>query len=388
MSKMHLIATSAFGIESAVGRELERLGYGDQHIENGKVTFSGDEAAICRTNLWLRSADRVLVKMGEFKALSFEELFEQTKSLPWDEWIPENAEFPVDGKSISSKLSSVPDCQAIVKKAVVEKLKQRYRREWFEETGPLYRIEVALLKDMATLTLDTTGAGLHKRGYRRLAGSAPLKETMACAMLMISRWNRDRILIDPFCGSGTIPIEAAMIAKNIAPGLKRSFSSEGWSSIPRELWKKARDEARDLIRHDSELRIHGSDISEEAISLARHHAKQAGVDSDIHLQRMDMADISSRYKYGFIICNPPYGQRLGEVRQAESLYRHMAKTFKELDTWSYYILASHPEFEKIFGRRADKKRKLYNGRILCNYYQFYGPPPPKREPGADMLKKV
>jgi len=377
MGKIHLIATAAFGIESVVGRELKRLGYDDQFVENGKVTFAGDERAICRTNLWLRSADRVLVKIGEFKAVTFEELFEKTKALPWDEWIPENAEFPVEGKSIDSKLASVPDCQAIVKKAVVEKLKKKYKREWFDENGPRYRIEVALLKDVATLTIDTSGAGLHKRGYRKLVGGAPLKETLASAMIMISRWNKDRVLIDPFCGSGTIPIEAAMIACNIAPGIKRSFAAESWPNIPSGLWKEAREEANDLAEYGKDLRIHGSDISEEAMSLARYHAREAGVEASIHLQRMPVADIRSRYKYGFIICNPPYGERLGEMREVEKLYRQMGTVFSAFDTWSYYIIASHPAFEKFFGRRADKKRKLYNGRIMCNYYQYFGPPPPK-----------
>lgn len=380
MAKMHLIATSAFGIEAVVGRELKKLGYEDQLVENGKVTFSGDENAICRSNLWLRTADRVLVKVGEFRALSFEELFEQTKALPWEDWIPENAEFPVEGKSVDSKLASVPDCQAIVKKAVVEKLKQKYKRDWFEETGPRYRIEVALLKDMATLTIDTSGAGLHKRGYRKLVSGAPLKETLASAMILVSRWNADRVLIDPFCGSGTIPIEAALIGRNIAPGLNREFAADAWPNIPKHLWQNARKEARELIRQDRELRIQGSDIDEEVMSLARYHAREAGVEEDIHLQRMPMADIKSRYKYGFIICNPPYGERLSEMKEVEKLYRQMGTVFKDFDTWSCYVLAAHPEFEKFFGRKADKKRKLYNGRILCNYYQFFGPPPPKRPP--------
>ncbi len=377
MTKLHLIATSAFGIEAVVGRELKALGYDDQSVDNGKVTFSGDESAICRTNLWLRTADRVLIKIGEFKALTFDELFEGTKALPWDQWIPVNAQFPVDGKSIDSKLSSVPDCQAIVKKAVVEKLKQKYKRDWFDEDGPLYRIEVALLKDLATLTIDTSGAGLHKRGYRKLVSGAPLKETLASAMILISRWKHDRALIDPFCGSGTIPIEAALIARNIAPGLKREFTAENWPNISKSLWENARTEANDLIKTDRELRIHGSDIDEEVMSLARYHAKQAGVESSIHLQKMSVSDIKSRYKYGFIICNPPYGERLGEIKEVEKLYREMGKIFKTFDTWSYYVITSQQEFEKIFGRRADKKRKLYNGRLLCNYYQFYGPPPPK-----------
>lgn len=388
MSRIQLIATATFGIEAVVGRELARLGYEDQFTENGRVTFHGDEEAVCRTNLWLRSADRVLVKMGEFKALTFDELFEGTKALPWDQWIPGDAEFPVDGKSVDSRLSSVPDCQAIVKKAIVEKLKQKYKRQWFEETGPLYRIEVGLLKDTATLTLDTTGPGLHKRGYRKLVSGAPLKETLAAAMIMISRWNPDRILIDPFCGSGTIPVEAAMIGRNMAPGANRKFSAEDWGNIPPQLWKKAREEAGDLVRKDRELRIQGSDIDNDVMSLARYHAKQAGVENDIHLQRMPAADIASRYKYGFIICNPPYGERLGELKEVEALYRQMGSVFKTLDTWSYYILTSHPKFEALFGRRADKKRKLYNGRLMCNYYQFYGPPPPRERPSVPETENV
>ncbi len=379
MSKIQLIATSAFGIEAVVGRELKKLGYEDQMVENGRVTFFGDESAICRSNLWLRTADRVLVKVGEFKAQSFEELFENTKALPWEQWIPEDAEFPVEGKSIDSKLFSVPDCQAIVKKAVVEKLKQKYKRDWFEETGPKFKIEVALLKDMATLTIDTSGAGLHKRGYRKLVSGAPLKETLACAMLLVSRWNPDRVLVDPFCGSGTIPIEAALMGLNIAPGSGREFVAESWPAIPAGLWREARMEAQDLAVRDKELRISGSDIDEEVMSLARYHAKQAGVDKHIHLQRMPMSELKSRYKYGFIVCNPPYGERLGQDREVEKLYKEMGRVFGTLDTWSYYVITSHPEFEKLFGRRADKKRKLYNGRLLCNYYQFYGPPPKKAD---------
>lgn len=385
MGKIQLIATTAFGIEAVVERELKKIGYEDTFVENGRVTFAGDENAICRSNLWLRTADRVLLKMGEFQALSFEELFEGTKALPWDEWIPEDAEFPVEGKSIDSKLFSVPDCQAIVKKAVVEKLKQRYKCDWFKETGARYKIEVALLKDTATLTIDTSGAGLHKRGYRKLVGEAPLKETLACAMLLISRWNKERVLIDPFCGTGTIPIEAALIGHNIAPGLNREFAAEKWGRVGEILWKNARDEAKDLAELDRELRISGSDINEEVMSLARYHAKQAGVESSIHLQRMSFTDIKSRYKYGFIICNPPYGERMGESREIESLYKQMGSVFSVLDTWSCYILTSHPNFEKLFGRKADKKRKLFNGRIQCNYYQFFGPPPPKIRDEAEIV---
>lgn len=377
MSRIELIATATFGLEAVVAREVKELGYDDMTVENARVIFAGDESAVCRANLWLRTADRVLVKMGEFRALTFEELFEQTKALPWPDWIPENAAFPVQGKSVKSRLYSVPDCQAIVKKAVVEKMKMRYKREWFEETGPRYVIEVALLKDTATLTIDTSGAGLHKRGYRRLGSRAPLKETLAAAMILLSRWHPDRVLIDPFCGSGAIPIEAALIGMNIAPGLKREFASGGWPNIPKSLWVKAREEALDLASPNLNLRVFGSDIDGEALSLARYHARQAGVEEKIFFQKLAVNELRSKYKYGYIICNPPYGERLGDMREVERLYREMGTVFKALDTWSFYILTSHPDFEWLFGRRSDKKRKLYNGRIQCNYYQFFGPHPPR-----------
>lgn len=383
MSKLQLIATSAFGIESVVARELKWLGYEDQLIENGRVTFAGDELAICRSNIWLRTADRVLVKMGEFEAPTFDELFERTKALPWDEWLPEDAEFPVDGKSVNSKLASVPDCQAIVKKAIVEKMKQRYKKQWFEETGPLYRIEVSLLKDRATLTIDTSGPGLHKRGYRDLVSGAPLKETLASALLLISRWKPGRELIDPFCGSGTIPVEAAMMAANMAPGIKRDFSAERWHQVPAGLWNRAREEAVDKVKFDSEIRLHGSDIDDGVLRLARHHADKAGVSQLIHFQKRDFSEISSRYKYGFIVTNPPYGERIGEMPEVERIYRDLGAVFKRFDTWSFYVLTSHPRFEALVGRKADKKRKLYNGRIQCNYYQFFGPPPPKPSRESD-----
>lgn len=377
MKKIELMATAAFGVEAVVSRELKKLGYTEQSTENGRITFTGDYKAICRSNIWLRSSERILVKVGEFKALTFDELFEGTKALPWEEWIPENGEFPVGGKSINSKLSSVPDCQAIVKKAIVERLKTVYKRQWFEETGAMYKIEVGLLKDKATLTIDTSGTGLHKRGYRKLVGEAPLRETLACAMLLISWWKGDRVLIDPFCGTGTIPIEAAMIAKNIAPGINRSFAAEEWDCIPENIWREEREEAKELVKKDGVLRIQGTDIDERAISLARYHAAQAGVEKDIHLQTMPVSEISSRYKHGFIICNPPYGERSGDMGNVERLYANMGEVFKKLDTWSFYILTSHPGLEKIFGREANKRRKLYNGRIMCTYYQFFGPPPSK-----------
>jgi len=379
MSKIQLIASAVFGTESVVGRELKWLGYDDQFIQDGSVTFAGDEEAIARTNMWLRSAGRILIKVGEFKALSFEELFEGTKALPWEDWIPEDAEFPVVGKSINSKLFSVPDCQAIVKKAIVERLKLKYKKQWFEETGPRYKVEIGLLKDTATLTIDTSGAGLHKRGYRKIVGEAPIKETLASAMLLISHWNKERVLWDPFCGSGTIPIEAAMIGLDMAPGLNREFAAEKWTNMFDKQWANARKEAKDMLKLDRKLRIYGTDIDEEAVSLARYHAKMAGVDQHIHFQRLPMKEVSSRFEYGCFITNPPYGERLGETKEIEELYKHMGRVFTKFDTWSYYIITSHPGFEKLFGKPASKRRKLYNGMLQCNYYQYFGPRPPRNE---------
>lgn len=379
MNALELMATAAFGVETLVARELTELGYSKQRVENNRVTFWGDESAICRANLWLRSADRVLLKVGQFNARTFEELFQQTKALPWPDWLPRDANFPVEGKSIKSTLFSVPDCQAIVKKAIVEKMKERYKLQWFPENGPRYTIEVALLKDVVTLTIDTSGPGLHKRGYRKLVGQAPLKETMAASLLALSYWNPDRTLLDPFCGTGTIPIEAALKGLNIAPGLRRNFAAEGWPMIPANLWEGARTEARELIRNDRELSISGFDIDEAALSLARHHAREAGVEKAVHFQHRDVADLQSSKKYGCIICNPPYGERLEDAPAAERLYKEMGRAFKKLETWSLYVLTSHPRFESLFGRKADKNRKLYNGKIECHYYQFYGPRPPARE---------
>ncbi len=377
MQKVDLIATATFGLESVVAEEVKNLGYENVTVDNGRVMFTADLAAIPKTNLWLRTADRVRVKIGEFRATTFDELFEQTKALPWADWIPEHATFPVEGKSVKSTLFSVPDCQAIVKKAVVESLKQTYKRDWFEETGPLFKIEVALLKDIATLTIDTSGPGLHKRGYRELIGTAPLKETMAAALILLSRWKPDRVLVDPFCGSGTIPIEAALIGQNIAPGMNREFVSESWPIIPKNLWREARAETHDLAQYDRKLEIIGTDIDEEILRVARHNSQEAGVDEQIHFQRMAMGELRSKRKYGYIICNPPYGERLGDYSQAERLYREMGQVFRNLDTWSYYVITSHEEFEKHFGRQASKKRKLYNGNLKVDYYQFFGPRPPR-----------
>ncbi|GED56889.1 class I SAM-dependent RNA methyltransferase [Brevibacillus formosus] len=377
MQKVELIATATFGLESVVAEEVKALGYGSVQVENGKVTFTADISAIPRTNLWLRTADRVRLKIGEFKATTFDELFEKTKALPWADWITEDGTFPVEGKSVKSTLFSVPDCQAIVKKAVVESLKKTYKREWFDEQGPLYKIEVALLKDVATLTIDTSGPGLHKRGYRELIGQAPLKETMAAAMIMLSRWKPDRVFMDPFCGSGTLPIEAALIGQNIAPGMNREFVSETWPVIPKTAWREARAETHDLARYDQKLEIIGTDIDDEILKIARRNATEAGVDDLIHFQRMDVRDVRTKRKYGYLICNPPYGERLGEWKQVAKMYGEMGKTFAAMDTWSFYIITSDEQFEEHFGRTASKKRKLYNGNIKVDYYQFFGPRPPR-----------
>lgn len=377
MNTVNLIATSAFGLEAVVANELKGLGYENLRTENGRVSFSAGADAIARCNLWLRAADRLLLQVGEFEARTFEELFQQTKSLPWADWIPESGEFPVEGKSVQSQLFSVSDCQAIVKKAIVEKMKLKYPVKWFKESGPRYRVEVALLNNRATLTIDTSGAGLHKRGYRKLAGEAPLKETLAAAMIMLSRWRADRAFIDPCCGSGTIPIEAGLIGRNIAPGLNREFDAEKWPQVPARVWQQAREEARDSILTNQPLGIMGFDIDGQALELARYHARQAGLGNLVSFQRQSVSELRSSYRYGFLITNPPYGERLSEKAEVEGLYRQMGSVFENLDTWSFYVLTSHPGLEKLLRRKADKRRKLYNGRIQCTYYQFYGPKPDK-----------
>jgi putative N6-adenine-specific DNA methylase len=342
MGKVTLIATAAMGIEALVAEEVRSLGYENCVVENGKVIFEADEKAICRSNLWLRTADRVKLKIGEFKATTFDELFERTKKLNWAQFIPVDAEFPVIGKSVKSKLFSVSDCQSIVKRAVVESLKLTYKQTtWFEEKGPLYRIEVALLKDIVTLTIDTSGVGLHKRGYRADQGEAPLKETLAATLVKLTNWTADKPFIDPFCGSGTIPIEAALIGQNIAPGFNRDFASEKWHWIDQKHWD------------------------------------EASLGDIVTFKQMQVKDITSRDEYGVVIGNPPYGERIGEKKEVEQMYKDMGKAFEKLPTWSIYMLTSHPEFEQLYGKQATKKRKLFNGFIRTDYYQFWGPRPPR-----------
>jgi putative N6-adenine-specific DNA methylase len=370
-----MIATTTFGLEAVAKRELESLGFSGIKADNGRLDFSGNIEDIVKANLWMRTADRILVKMGEFKALSFEELFQGTLSIPWEDWIPEDGNFIIEGKSHNSKLYSISDSQRIVEKAIVERLKKTYPVEWFKKTGARYKIEVSILKDMVTLTMDTSGAGLHKRGYRDRAGDAPIKETLAAAMVMLSYWNKDRVLFDPFCGSGTILIEAAMIARNIAPGLDRSFDAEGWGVIPEEVWTKARVDARKAIDYSQELHILGSDTDKRSILRARDNASNLGINEDISFFVKDMRDVDMNFEYGVVITNPPYGERMGEKEEVQNLYVDLGKKLRPHDTWSVYVITSDEEFEKLYGKKADRKRKLYNGRIKVDYYQFYGPRP-------------
>lgn len=371
MGKMDLVATSTFGLEKILADELKELGYYDLQVENGKVNFQGDIYDICRSSLWLRTADRVRIKVGEFEATSFEELFDKTYDLPWEEYLPENASFPVEGKSINSTLFSVPDCQAIVKKAAVEKLKSKYKKEWFQEDGPLFRLEVAIHKDIATLTIDTAGAGLHKRGYRKNFKGAPLKETLAAGLLKIAGYSAETPLIDPFCGLGTIPIEASLIGKNIAPGLNRDFAFEKWPFVSKKQIDTARTEAKDLADYEASLYIIGNDLDEESIKMSRENASHAGVENDIHFQKRPLHKLGTKKKYGMIVCNPPYGYRLEEKKQVKKIYKDMSRVFSKLKTWSFYILTPEKNFEKIFGKKASKRRKLYNGRIEVHYYQYF-----------------
>lgn len=371
--KLELIATATFGLEAVVKREIQDLGYKVIKTEDGKITYLGDERAIVRSNLWLRSADRVLLKMGEFHAETFEELFQQTKALPWDELIPIDGEFTVTGTSVKSKLHSVPSCQSIVKKAIVRRMSETYCVDEFEETGAKYTVKATLLKDRCTLTVDTSGAGLHKRGYRVKDVAAPIKETLAAAMVQLSFWNKDRLMIDPCCGSGTIPIEAAMIGRNIAPGLNRDFASSKWDIIPQSIWKEERKAAFDAMDYDHQLRIFAFDIEPKAIEAAVENAIEAGVDDCIVFKRMNMMRMEAREPGGIIITNPPYGERIGEERQIANIYNKYNEFLKENPTWSLFLITTDKKAEeKIRGTAADRRRKLYNGRLEVCYYQFHG----------------
>jgi putative N6-adenine-specific DNA methylase len=372
MAQHTIIATSTFGLESVVARELRKLGYSDMTVENGKVTFRGNEDDIARCNIWLRTADRVFIKVADFEARDFEELFRGTRDIRWNEMIPADGKMHVIGRSVSSKLASVKDCQSIVKKAVIEAMKASHSIDQFPETGPLYRIEISLLRDKATLTLDTTGQGLHRRGYREETGEAPLRENLAAALVLLSRWSPERILADPFCGSGTIPIEAAMIGRNIAPGLKRTFASEKWPQIPRHIWDTTRKEARDKA-NNLPFRILASDNDARVLKKARENAVNAGAGDCIVFQKLSFEEFRSRKKYGLIICNPPYGERMGDSGEIEKICKKMGETFAMLDSWSFFILSAYPQFQIYFGKKATRNRKLYNGGIKCYLYEYLGP---------------
>jgi putative N6-adenine-specific DNA methylase len=379
----HLTARVGFGLEAVVSRELKALGFDDLKSEDGRVHFSGGLDSIVRANLWLRSADRVVLQMAEFTALDFGELFDRTRDLPWEQWLPRDAEFPVTGRSSKSQLHSVPDCQRIVKKAIVERLREAYNIDWFEETGPLYPIEVSVLKDNVKLTIDTSGSGLNKRGYRKLTAKAPLRETLAAAMVQLSVWNPERPFVDPFCGSGTIVIEAALIATNRAPGINRSFACTDWPQIEDSIWEYAWQEAKDLIRPAPEELLIGTDVDPEVLSMARYHANKAGVGELVHFQQRPFRELSSAKKFGCVITNPPYGERMGEEAEVERIYASMAGVFNKLETWSFFVLTPFADFQKSVRRQSTRRRKLYNAKIACTLHQLLGPRPPRREPPTD-----
>lgn len=376
--KLELIATATFGLEAVVKREIENLGYKILKSEDGKITFLGDERAVVRANLWLRSADRVQIKMAEFMAYEFEDLFQQMKGIAWEEWIPIDGKFIMNGSSVKSKLSSVPACQSVAEKAVVERLKEAYGVDYFQKSGALYDIKITLLKDRVTVTLDTTGPGLHKRGYRQHSVEAPIKETLAAAMLQLSFWKKDRILTDPCCGSGTIPIEAAMIARNIAPGLSRSFVSEEWEAIPEKFWKEERKAAFEAIDNECSPKIFGLDINPAAIEAAKANAEAAGVEDCIRFAVADVAAMRTKSLGGVIVTNPPYGERIGDKQGIEKIYEAYRRFFCENPTWSLFVVTADKSIEKKLERQADRRRKLYNGRMEVCYYQFHGEKPPKQ----------
>ena len=372
MTNYKLVATSAMGLESIVADEVKELGF-ETKTDNGKVYFEGDETAIARTNMWLRVADRVRIIVGEFTATTFDELFEQTKSLPWEQYLPVDAKFPVAGKSVKSTLYSTPDCQAIVKKAIVERLKSAYGRIGFlDETGPLFKLEVSILKDKVTLTIDSSGAGLHKRGYRVGQGDAPLKETMAAALVKLTRWHPDRPFVDPFCGSGTIAIEAAMIGQQIAPGYNRDFSSEEWPWMKQEVWDRVMEEAEDLAKYDQPLDITGFDVDPKMIKIAKQNAVEAGFMDLIRFEQRDVNNLTVEGLNGVLVGNPPYGERLGEIEEAEELARVIGHIMDRYPSWSVYMLSSLENFETMYGKKATKKRKLFNGFIRTDFYQYWG----------------
>lgn len=380
MKQFEYISPCHFGLEAVLKKELMDLGCEITKVEDGKVSYSGDVNTCARANMFLRTTERVLLKVASFTAETFDELFEKTKMIPWEEYLPKDGKFWVaKANSVNSKLFSPSDIQSIMKKAIVERMKLKYKQEWFEETGNSYPLRVTIFKDEVTVCIDTSGESLHRRGYRKMVSKAPITETLAAALIMLTPWNKDRLLVDPFCGSGTIPIEAAMIGAKIAPGIQRTFLAETWTEMfPESAWSQVRQEASDIMNKDIEMSIQGYDLDGEIVAAARQNAKLAGVDHLIHFQQKALKDLSSNKKYGFIITNPPYGERLEEKKELQGLYKEMGKVFGSLDSWSYYIITSLEDAQKYIGRQADKNRKIYNGMIKTYYYQYMGPRPPKQ----------
>ncbi len=380
---MEFIAPCHFGMEAVLKREITKLGYQVTAVDDGRVTFAGDASAAARANVFLRTTERILIKIGEFKALSFDELFEETKKIPWEEFLPEDAKFWVaKASSVKSVLFSPSDIQKIVKKAIVERMKNTYHKEWFPESGAGYPLRITIKKDVVTIGMDCTGSALHKRGYRVSPVIAPISETLAASLIALTPWFPDRILVDPFCGSGTIPIEAAMRAKHIAPGMKRRFLGEDWSTVvPKEAWREARSEAQAAVLPTAECDIQGYDIDPRAVRFARDNAEAAGVADCIHFQQRAVRDLSHPKKYGFVITNPPYGERLEEREHLPELYRQIGEAYQGLDDWSMYLITSYEDAEKYIGRKADRNRKIYNGMLKTYFYQFMGPKPPKKNRG-------
>lgn len=379
MEKVKLVATTTFGLESITRRELEMLGYNNIEVENGKVSFIGCLRDVVITNLKLRTAERVLIELDKFEVLSFEELYNKTFEIEWEKWIPRDANFIINGKSVKSKIYSISDSQSIVEKAIVDRLDITYGMGWYPKSGDRYKIEVSILKDVASITLDTSGVGLHKRGYRENAGEAPIKETLAAGLILLSFWNKNRALIDPFCGSGTIPIEAAMVGRNIAPGLDRTFDSENWDIIKKEYWREEREKAFREIDFDTKLKILASDIDRKSINIAKENAYNLGLENDINFFVKDFKKLNINEEFAVVITNPPYGKRIG--KNIDSLYNKLGKKLKSKKTWSSYIITSNQRLEKNFKKKADRRRKLYNGRIEVTYFQYYGPKP-------DKIKKI
>lgn len=381
MRKYELIAPCHFGLEAVLKQEIIDIGYDVTLVEDGRVTFLGDEEAIARANIFLRTAERILIKVGSFQAETYEELFQGTKKLNWEDYIPKEGKFWVaKAASIKSKLFSPSDIQSVMKKAMVEKLKEKFHIEWFSETGESYPVRVFLMKDLVTVGLDTTGESLHRRGYRKLVAKAPIAENLAAALIMLTPWNKDRILVDPFCGSGTFPIEAALMAANIAPGMNRSFLSEHFDQlVAKRNWYDSMDEARDMVDLSVDVDIQGYDIDPEMVRISRENAKLAGVEGLIHFQKRSLDELSHPKKYGFIISNPPYGERLEEKEDIPALYKKIGERYRNLDSWSMYLITGYEQAEADIGRKADKNRKIYNGMMKTYYYQFLGPKPPRRD---------